>query len=64
MAALLQKRLGLQAMAGLTKGAKGAGGARPAGLLLTRGIADTAVTHPEGLTHRISSYFMPQVRTM
>lgn len=24
--------------------------------------ADTAVTHPEGLTHRISTYFMPQVR--
>jgi hypothetical protein len=63
MAALMQKRLGLQAMAGY-KGAKGAGGARPAGLLLTRGIADTAVTHPEGLTHRISSYFMPQVRTV
>ena len=30
--------------------------------MLTRGIADTPVTHPDGLTHRITTYFMPQVR--
>ena len=41
--------------------------ARPAGLApvcvpARTYAADTPVTHPEGITHRISTYFMPQVR--